>query len=118
MAEKKGKIFRVPHEVPRGMFSDFILLPYGEYYEKTKVLLGAKGGDILRFFNGPDVKIEYVSLIPCDKFCDFLCRMRYSITWDKALAKWRSYARMEGNGKDILSDTECIFIGYESVNKS
>lgn len=111
-----GKVFKPAHEEPGDMLLNYILLPYGEFYEKTKVFLDAKSGDTMRFFNGPEVKIESAFLIPCDKTCDFLCKMRYGITWDKAFSRWLSYARMEGNGKNILSKNHCILVVYE--NKS
>jgi hypothetical protein len=111
-----GKIFKPAHEEPGNFRLNYILLPYGEFYQKTKEFLEASAGDTLRFYNGPDVRIESVMLIACDKTCDFLCRMRYGITWDKAFAKWLSYARLEGHGKDILSRAKCILVVYE--NKS
>ena len=109
-----GKIFKPAHEEPGNFRLNYILLPYGEFYQKTKEFLEARSGDTLRFYNGPDVRIESVMLIACDKTCDFLCRMRYGITWDKAFAKWLSYARLEGHGKDILSRTKCILVVYEN----
>lgn len=111
-----GKIFKPAHEEPGNFRLNYILLPYGEFYQKTKEFLEARAGDTLRFYNGPDVRIESVMLIACDKTCDFLCRMRYGITWDKAFAKWLSYARLEGHGNDILSRAKCILVVYE--NKS
>lgn len=109
----RKKIFKPAHEEPGRMWLNYILLPYGEYYDKTKVFLDAKEGDIIRFFNGGEFRIKSVMLIACDKTCDFLCKMRYGITWDKAFARWLSYARLEGNGKDILSKTKCILVVYE-----
>lgn len=109
-----GKVFKPAHEEPGNFRLNYILLPYGEFYQKTKEFLDAKAGDTLRFYNGPDVRIESVMLIACDKTCDFLCRMRYGITWDKAFAKWLSYARLEGHGKDILSRTKCLLVVYEN----
>ena len=110
----KQKLYKVPHELPGKMWLDYILLPYGEFYEKTKSLLTAKKGDTLRFFNGPDVPIERVCLIDCDFICEFLCRMRYGITWEMAMKKWVMYARMEGHGKDILSTAQCILVIYDN----
>lgn len=95
------------------MFLDYILLPYGEFYEKTKGFVNAKQGDILRFYNGPEYSIVSVTLIPQDRVCDLLCRMRYGITWRVAFEKWQQYARLEGHGKDILSKDECLFVVYD-----
>lgn len=112
--ESKRKIFSASHELPGKFWLDYILLPYGAFYNKTKQILDAKKGDTLRFFNGPDVKIEKVFLIDCDAVCDFLCRMRYGITWEKAFAVWLRYARMEGHDKTILSTTQCILVTYNA----
>jgi len=111
---QKTRIFKPAHEEPGKFWLNYILLPYGEFYQKTKVFLEAKPGDTLRFFNGPDVKIESVMLIACDKTCDFLCKMRYGITWEKAFKRWLSYARLEGNSADILSKTRCLLVVYNA----
>lgn len=110
---KRKRIFRPAHEEPGRFWLDYILLPYGEFYAKTSGFLKAKSGDTLRFFNGPDVEIESVSLINADSVCDFLCKMRYGITWDVAFKRWLSYARLEGNGKDILSRDKCMLVIYK-----
>lgn len=106
------RVFRPAHEVPGDFHLDYILLPYGEFYAKTKVFLEAKRGDIIRFYNGPEYKIDSVILIPQDKACDLLCRMRYGISWAAAFRRWQSYAVMEGNGRDILSKTQCLLVVY------
>lgn len=110
----RKRIFRPAHEKPGKFWLDYILLPYGQFYDKTKGFLKAKSGDTLRFFNGPDVEIESATLIDTGSMCDFLCKMRYGITWDVAFRKWLSYARMEGNGKDILSKDKCILVILKS----
>lgn len=117
MPADKKRIFKPDHEEPGKMWLNYILLPYGEFYEKTKVFLEAKRGDVLRFFNGPEVPIDSVFLIDCDKTCDFLCKMRYGIGWAAAFKKWLSYARLEGHGKDILSRTKCLLVVYDTENK-
>lgn len=115
--QPKKKIFKPAHEKPGDFRLDYILLPYGEYYDKTKVFLSAERGDTLRFFNGPDVQIDKVLLIKCDAVCDFLCRMRYGISWDKAFKVWLRYARMEGHDRDILSTDKCLLVFYDEENK-
>lgn len=107
------RIFRPNHEEPGAFCLDYILLPYGAFYRKTSGLLDAKTGDTLRFFNGPEYPIESVMLIKCDRLCDFLCRMRYGISWDAALKIWQRYAVMEGNGKDVLSTEECFLVIFK-----
>lgn len=112
LQERRKKIFRPSHELPGKFWLNYILLPYGDFYEKYKKFLTAEPGDTLRFYNGPDVRIEKVMLIKCDEVCNFLCKMRYGITWDKAFEIWLRYARMEGNGKDILSRSKCLLVVY------
>lgn len=107
-----GRVFKPAHAEPGSFNLNYILLPYGEFYQKTRVFLEAKRGDILRFFNGPDYTIDSVVLISEPKLCDVLCRMRYDISWAVAYDKWLSYARLEGHGKDILCYDKCICIFY------
>lgn len=109
--------FKPNHSEPGAFHLDYILLPFGTFYDKTNKIAEAKKGDKIRFFNGPEYLIDNVSLIKQDKFCDILCRMRYGIPWQNAFAKWQSYARMEGYGKDILSTEECILVVYEKDHK-
>ena len=107
------RIFKPPHELPGELWWDYILLPYGIFYKKTKSFLDAKKGDILRFFNGPDVEIESVSLIEDAKTCSILCNIRYGVPWPVALSKWERYAIMEGNSRGILSRDKCILIIFK-----
>lgn len=109
----RKKVFKPAHEEPGPFFLDYILLPYGEFYDKTKDMVSAKRGDTLRFFNGPEYEIDSVSLIPQDKQCDILCRMRYNVAFSKVFEIWRRYALLEGYGKDILSTEVCIFMVYK-----
>lgn len=109
----KVKIFKPNHEEPGEMSGDYILLPYGDFYEKTLPILGAKKGDILRFFNGPEYPIGAVTLVSDGKLCDMLCRIRYGIPWQRAYEIWLSYARLEGHGKDILRHDSCIMVCYD-----
>lgn len=111
---KTKKIWKPTHEEPGKMWLDYILLPYGEFYKKTKVFLDAKKGDTLRLYNGPEVVIDSVMVIEGTRMCDFLSRMRYGLTWDKAFQKWLMYARMEGHGKDIINKDKCILISYDT----
>lgn len=105
--------FKPNHAEPGDFYLDYILLPYGIYYDKTKQFADAKQGDILRFYNGPEYIIDSVSLIKQDRVCDVLCRMRYGISWKAAFEKWKQYAMLEGNGRDILSTEECLLVVYE-----
>ena len=109
----KQKVFKPNHAEPGDFYLDYILLPYGIFYDKTNTFLEAKQGDILRFYNGPDYVINSVSLIKQDRICDILCRMRYGISWEAAFRRWKQYALLEGHGKDILSTEECLLVVYE-----
>ena len=109
------KIFKPDHQAPLGFTMEYILLPYGHFYERTKVFLKAKKGDTLHFFDGLDKAIVTVKLIPQDRLCDLLCQMRYGISWRVAFQKWCQYAELQGHGKDILSKTQCIIVFYEDL---
>lgn len=110
----RRKIYRPAHEKPDKMWMDYILLPYGDFYKNTKVFLDAKRGDVMRFYNGPDVVIDKVMVIDDIRVCNILSRMRYGLTWDKAFQKWLRYARLEGNGRDIISSDKCILVTYDA----
>ena len=118
LLDRKKRIFKPAHELPGKYWLNYIILPYGEFYEKTRVFLDASPGDTLRFFNGPDVEIEDVFIIKCDRTCDFLCKMRYGITWDIAFKKWLSYARLEGHGRDILNRDRCLLVVFRDEQTS
>lgn len=112
-AKDKGRIYRVPHAEPGVFRTDYILLPYGEYYAKTAELLKANTGDIIRFFDGRDAEIQSVKLIEDPELCTILCRMRYGITWPVAFSRWRRYAVLEGNGKYIIVEGKCIMVTFK-----
>lgn len=111
---RKRTTYRTTHSDPGEFPFGFILLPYGEFYSKTAVLLEARKGDILRFHNGPDVAIERVVVVDGKEACDALCIVRYGVLWNVALSRWISYAVMEGNGKDILYRTKCLMVVYKN----
>ena len=110
--KRRTRIYKPLHTEPWGFHLGYILLPYGAFYDKTKDFVDAKKGDILRFFNGGDYEIDNVVLIPQDRVCDTLCRMRYGISWQVAFEKWKSYAVLQGYGKDALSTEECLLVFY------
>ena len=109
IADKAPKLFRTGHEDPGEFRLDYILLPYGLFYEKTACVLKARRGDRLRFFNGPDCLIVKAMVVEGD-LCDLLCRMRYGVAWRIAYQKWLLNARMEGFGKDVFFEDKCIFV--------
>lgn len=104
------RVFKSNHSEPGALWLDYILLPYGEFYEPTKGILDAKKGDILRFFNGDDVPIENVVMMDMNRVFDVLCRMRYGIGSTAVLRKWRDNARIQGHGRDIISTEKCILV--------
>lgn len=109
IADKAPKLFRTGHENPGEFCLDYILLPYGLFYEKTSCVLKAKRGDRIRLFNGPDCRIIKAVVVEGD-LCDLLCRMRYGVAWRIAYQKWLLNARMEGFGKDVFFEDKCIFV--------
>lgn len=111
--ENKPRVYKPAHAEPGEMQLDYILLPYGEFYEKTKVFLDAKKGDRIRLFNGGEYAIQSVSLVTSGKMCELLCQMRYGVPWHRAYEIWLSYARMEGHGRDILKKDNCIIVSYD-----
>lgn len=112
IADKAPKLFRTGHENPGEFRLDYILLPYGLFYEKTSCVLKARRGDRLRLFNGPDCRIIKAVVVEGD-LCDLLCRMRYGVAWRIAYQKWLLNARMEGFGKDVFFEDKCIFVVFD-----
>ena len=109
----RGKVFKPAHAEPSEMRLDYVLLPYGEFYDKTKVFLDAKRGDTLRLYNGGEYAIDSVHLISDLKLCEALSRMRYGVAWYVAFRTWLSYAKLEGHGKDVLDPGKCIMVVFK-----
>ena len=116
--KRKNLVFKPSHELPGDLKSDYIILPYGEFYQKSSKMMQAKRGDTIRFFNGPERKIVGVFRVTQPDVCDALCRVRYGISWQVALAKWQRYAEMEGNGKGIISPNECLMVVFENEDEN
>lgn len=112
---RKRTIFKPMHSEPGPLSLGYILLPYGMFYEKTRVFLDSKAGDILRFYNGPECEIVRAEVVSGDRVCDILCRIRYGVSWKVAFKRWLSYAVLEGNSRDILSPSECILVAYKYI---
>lgn len=110
---RKPRIFKPAHEEPNDFRMDYILLPYGQFYDKAVEMMKAKPGDILRFFNGRDAEIQAVNLVEGLSLCNILSRMRYGITWEAAMSRWTRYAVFEGNGKDVLAPNMCIMVTFK-----
>lgn len=106
------KTFKPQHDFPREPWLDYILLPYGAFYEKTRVFLDAKTGDVMQFSDGPEVLIDSVTVVEGERMCDVLCRIRYGVKFKVAFNQWLRYARIEGHSKDILVPDKCIMVVY------
>lgn len=91
---------------------DYILLPFGDFYEKTRCYLDAKTGDKMQFMDGEEVTIDSVMVVEGERMCDVLCRIRYGVKFKVAFSRWMRYARIEGHGKDILVPNKCIMVLY------
>ena len=108
----QNKIYRVAHEEPNDFRWDYILLPYGQYYEKTAAILSARPGDTLRFFEGRDAEIKGVRLIEDEELCGILSRTRYGLPWPVVFDQWRRDAILEGHSGDVLLPHKCIFVAF------
>ena len=106
------KIFKPQHDAPGDTWYDYILLPYGAFYEKTRIFLDAKKGDKMQFLDGIEVEVDSVTLIEGERLCDILSRIRYGVKWAAVFKRWMSYARIEGHGRDILVPDKCIMVVY------
>ena len=112
LRNSQKKTFKPEHDTPGEPWFDYILLPYGMFYTKTNIYLEAKKGDLMIFSDGVQVNIDSVTLIEGERVCDVLCRIRYGVQFKVALHRWQKYARMEGNGRDILSPDKCLMVVY------
>ena len=111
---RQSKILRPAHAEPRGFWLEYILFPYGDFYEPSQSMLKAAKGDILRFHDGSEHVIERVIKIRQDEICDMLCRIRYGIPWNIAFRKWQSNVVLEGHDRNVLNKDYCLWVIYES----
>ena len=91
---------------------DYILLPMGYSYNVD--FQKATHGDVIRFLDGNDYRIFAVRKI---KFntpnTDILCRMRYGITKERTMQKWKSNALLDGHSPEVISEDECLWVVYD-----
>ena len=106
------KTYKPQHDAPSEPWMDYILLPYGAFYEKTRCFLDAKKGDKMQFLDGLEVTIDSTMVVEGERMCDVLCRIRYGVKFKVAFATWMKYARLEGHGRDILVPNACIMVLY------
>ena len=110
---RQRKKFKVAHMDPGQFHLDFILLPVGYLYNAN--LADAKKGDTIRLADGGEYTIEFVKRIPLNKpFADMLCRIRYGITLNGAMSRWKMNARMEGHSEMAISQDECLWVVFDN----
>lgn len=113
MPSRIPKKIRLAHAEPGDIRLGFILLPVGYAYNSD--IANAKKGDIIRFSDGEDHLVFNVLRLKLKSpVAKTLCLIRYGITLDGALMRWRNYAKMEGHGINVVSDEECLLVTYET----
>ena len=114
MSERIPKKIKVAHADPGNEVRlGFVLLPVGYSYNAD--IASAKKDDIIRFVDGGDYKIFNVLKLKIKSpVTKMLCLIRYGITLDGALMRWKTNARMEGHGMNVVSDEECLLVTYET----
>lgn len=113
MSERIAKKIKVAHAEPGDIRLGFILLPVGYSYNND--IASAKRDDIIRFVDGEDYKIFNVLKLKIKSpVTRMLCLIRYGITLEGAMMRWRNYAKMEGHGINVVSDDECLLVTYET----
>ena len=113
MSERIPKKIKLAYAAPGDIRLGFILLPVGYAYNID--IASAKKGDIIRFVDGDDYQVFNVLRLKLKSpITKMLCLIRYGITIDGALMRWRNNAKMEGHGINVVSDEECLFVTYET----
>lgn len=113
MPSRIPKKIRLTHSEPGDIRLGFILLPVGYAYNTE--IANAKKDDIIRFIDGGDYKVFNVQKLKMKSpVTKMLCLIRYGITLDGALMRWRNNARLEGHGINVVSDEECLLVTYET----
>lgn len=112
MLKRTQKKIRIAHAEPDDIRLGFILLPVG--YSYNTQIAEAKKDDILRFVDGNDHKIFSVTRLKTGSaVAKQLCLIRYGITLEGALMRWRNNAKLEGHGTNVVSNDECLLVTYE-----
>ena len=107
------KTIRIAHAEPGDIRLGFVILPTG--YSYNTEIACAKKGDILRFAEGDDhIIFNVLRLKLSSPVTRILCLIRYGITLEGALMRWRNNAKMEGHGAKAVSDEECLLVTYET----
>lgn len=112
MPTRIQKKIRIAHAEPGDIRLGFILLPVG--YSYNTQIAEAKKDDILRFVDGEDHRVfSVVRLKTSSAVTKLLCLIRYGITLEGAMMRWRNNAKMEGHGMNVVSNDECLLVTYE-----
>lgn len=114
MSARIPKKIKLAHADPGGeIYLGFILLPVGYGYNTD--VANAKKDDIIRFVDGDDYRIfSVVKMKIKSPVTKMLCLIRYGITLEGAVSRWRNNARLEGHGMNVVSDDECLLVTYET----
>lgn len=113
MPTRIQKKIRIAHAEPGDIRLGFVLLPVG--YSYNTQIAEAKKGDILRFVDGNDYHIfSVLRLKTASAIAKQLCLIRYGITLEGAIMRWRNNARLEGHGMNVVSNDECLLVTYET----
>lgn len=111
---KKKSVFKANHLEPGGFQMDFILLPIG--YSYNSEWIKARRGDTLRFHDGGEYRIHSVRMVKVKGgLADLLSRIRYGISIDGCIQRWRDNAKLEGNSRNAVSGDECLWVIYEKA---
>lgn len=108
----KKRVLKARHFEPGAFQMGYILLPIGYSYNSEWVT--AKKGDFIRLHDGGTYRIYCVRTIKVrGGLADLLSRIRYGITIAGCIQRWKDNAKLEGNGRNAVSDSECLWVIYE-----
>ena len=111
---RKARVFKANHLEPGDFQMNYILLPIGFAYNSEWV--SAKSGDKIRLFDGGTYRISYVRVIKVKGgLAEILSRMRYGISISGCIKRWKDNAKLEGNSRDAVSSSECLWVVYEKA---
>lgn len=113
----KKKVFKAKHLEPGEFQLGYILLPIG--YSYNSEWAKAKKGDIIRFHDGGSYKIRNIRYVKVrGGLADLLSRIRYGVSIDGCIQRWKANAKLEGNASWAVSNEECLWVVYEKEPES
>lgn len=108
----RKKVFKARHLEPGDFALNYILLPIGYGYNTEWI--SAKKGDSIRLHDGGTYKILCVRSVKVrGGLAELLSRVRYGISIAGCMQRWRDNAKLEGHSRDVISDSECLWVIYE-----